>query len=138
MNSRSLESVAQRIKNQQLTRSAKSGIRDDEVSSEVITISSELQCNQLILEVSDRKMMSRELQWIQSQATESCNQSIKNPVASYSGPSRRLQCFAYPVDRKSRRKEVAKNNKSQQSKTQPVAKQLTNYYEDLLKLDVNC
>ncbi|KZT76171.1 hypothetical protein F511_46804 [Dorcoceras hygrometricum] len=58
MNSRSLESVAQRIKNQQLTRSTKSGISDDEVSSDVITISSELQCNQLILEVSDSKTMS--------------------------------------------------------------------------------
>ncbi|KZV41533.1 hypothetical protein F511_06571 [Dorcoceras hygrometricum] len=35
------------------------------------------------------------------------------PVASYSVSSRRLQCFAYPVDRKSRRKEAKGNNQTQ-------------------------
>ncbi|KZV16174.1 small RNA 2'-O-methyltransferase-like [Dorcoceras hygrometricum] len=159
-------------------------------------ISRELQCNQLLLEVSDSKTMSfglidttafclhakiqqmlfameitsRKLQYIQSRATTCwviksqafhdqrldnqlliCIQSQDDvPVASYSRPSRRLQCFSYPVAGKADVVEICKpvdkesnakkqrKYQSQQSKTQPVAKQLTNYYEDLLKLDVNC
>ncbi|KZV19944.1 hypothetical protein F511_30668 [Dorcoceras hygrometricum] len=71
------------------------------------------------------------------------------PVASYSGSSRKLQCFAYPVagNPDAGKAEVAKNCNQVQSiqsskkpdavmKNQPAAKQLTNY-EELLKLDVN-
>ncbi|KZV32227.1 hypothetical protein F511_29236 [Dorcoceras hygrometricum] len=57
------------------------------------------------------------------------------PVASYSGPSRRLQCFAYPVtgNPDAGKSDVVKSCNqtqrivSQQLKRQSVAKQLTDY-----------
>ncbi|KZV29484.1 hypothetical protein F511_03769 [Dorcoceras hygrometricum] len=142
----------------------KSWISDDDVSSDVITISSELQYIQSLATVQPvdaegfcvddnqqvhllRETSRRELQ---------DNQSLGNPVASYSVSSRRLQCFAYPVDRKSRRRKSRRseelqtrrkesNAKKQRKQPDAVVEDTTSseavdelYYEDSLKLDVNC
>ncbi|KZV40106.1 small RNA 2'-O-methyltransferase-like [Dorcoceras hygrometricum] len=154
-------------------------------------ISRELQCNQLILEVSDNKTMSfglidttafclraniqqmlfamaitsRKLQYILSRATSlyltSCweiksqafhDQRLNNqlliciqsqddvPVASYSAPSRRLQCFTYPGAGKVvvvKSCNQAQRTQSQQLLNEPVAMQVTNY-EESPRLNVNC
>ncbi|KZV19945.1 pentatricopeptide repeat-containing protein [Dorcoceras hygrometricum] len=135
-------------------------ISDDNISSDVITISS---CEEKRKSwISDDEVSSdvsnQQRATVQSAVDladalcDGYNQQSQDdvPVASYSGSSRELQCFAYPVagNPDVGKAEVAKNcNQAQsiQSSKKPDAvieestraKQLTNY-EELLKLDVNC
>ncbi|KZV23552.1 DNA-directed RNA polymerase IV subunit 1 [Dorcoceras hygrometricum] len=161
MNSRSLDPVVKRNLESATMTSAvmssqsavvkkrKSWISDDEVSSEVSN--QQRATVQPAVDSADALCNGNNQQWIQSQATESCNQSTKNPVASYSGPSRRLQCFAYPVvgNPDAGKADIVKScNQAQriQSSKYPdaVFEDTTSieavdelHYEELLKLDVN-
>ncbi|KZV18152.1 hypothetical protein F511_28969 [Dorcoceras hygrometricum] len=91
---------------------------------------------------------SRRLQRVATSRQIIQSRATVDPVTSCSGPSRELQCFAYPVagNPDSRKAEVAKScNQAQStsrketsrssSRYEPAAKQLTNY-EELPKLDV--
>ncbi|KZV36758.1 alpha-mannosidase [Dorcoceras hygrometricum] len=88
---------------------------------------------------------SRKQQLIQTRASLYqlllCIQSQDDdPVASFSAiayPVASFSAIAYPVDMVSRRKK-SRSSEAQQLKSQSVAKQLTNFYEDLRELDVNC
>ncbi|KZV50973.1 hypothetical protein F511_14308 [Dorcoceras hygrometricum] len=87
-----------------VVKKRKSWISDDDISSDVITISSELQYNQ---------SMSKD----------------DVPVASSCVSIRKLQCFAFPVDKNP-------DTVVEVSTSSEAVDEF--YYEDLRKLDVNC
>ncbi|KZV18788.1 hypothetical protein F511_36141 [Dorcoceras hygrometricum] len=99
-------------------------ISDDDISRDVITISS---CEEMCKSWISDDEVSSDVNNQQSQDDV--------PVTSYSGSSRKLQCFAYPVagNPEAGKANVVKNcnqtqdNQSQYLKRQPVAKQLTKY-----------
>ncbi|KZV43252.1 hypothetical protein F511_09838 [Dorcoceras hygrometricum] len=106
-----------------VVKKRKSWISDDDISSYVITISSELQFNQsMVLEVGDSKRCR--LDKLKRRRYE-----VPLGFSRCSLRCRKLQCFAFTVD---------KNPDAVVEVSTSCEAVDEFYYEDLRKLDVNC